>query len=178
MRDGHDKLLIGYEVWQLPDGPRPPQFTVTLPGDSTLRMPANTLIGTRHSDVWIIGLPQRSWEIHIGGTNEYFLSATFSPPTNHPSSLGYHVWQGTLNLPKVKIDVASSSRHLTEAQVRAIAKTVLPLPAGESYYVHFSDGIWKVWTSPDGSIKGGWGATTVLTIQDSDGKVLGRTTNL
>jgi hypothetical protein len=105
MRDGHDKLLIGFEVWQLPDGPQPPQFTVTLPGDSTLRMPANTLVGTRNSDRWIIGLPKRSWEMEFGGTNEYFLSATFSPPTNHPSDLNYHVWQGTLRLPKVEIPV-------------------------------------------------------------------------
>jgi len=105
MRDGHDQLLVGQEVWQLPDGPRPPQFTVTLPGDSILRLPANTLIATRKADVWVIGLPQRSWELQTGGTNEYYLSATFSPLTNHPSALNYHVWQGTLKLPKVRIPV-------------------------------------------------------------------------
>jgi hypothetical protein len=72
----------------------------------------------------------------------------------------------------------SSIHHLTEAQVLAIAKPAMPLSAGESYYLHFNDGVWKVWTSVDGSIRGGWKASTVLTIQDSDGKVLGGYTNL
>lgn len=66
----------------------------------------------------------------------------------------------------------SSGRHLSEAQVLAIAKPMLPLRAGESYYLHFSDGVWKVWASVDGTIRGGWGGSTVLTIQDSDGKIL------
>jgi hypothetical protein len=73
---------------------------------------------------------------------------------------------------------ASSSHHLTEAQVLAIAKPALPLSAGESYYLHYDDGVWKVWNSTDGSIRGGWKASTVLTIRDSDGKVLGGYTNL
>jgi hypothetical protein len=31
------------------------------------------------------------------------LSGTFTPPADHPSALKYHIWQGTLKLPKVKI---------------------------------------------------------------------------
>jgi major membrane immunogen (membrane-anchored lipoprotein) len=73
---------------------------------------------------------------------------------------------------------ASSSTHLTKAQVLAIAKPVLPLHPGESYYESFTNGTWKVWASVDGSIRGGWGATTVLMIQDADGKILSQTTNL
>jgi hypothetical protein len=34
---------------------------------------------------------------------EFYLSGTFTPPADHPSPLKYHVWQGTLKLPKVKI---------------------------------------------------------------------------
>jgi len=72
---------------------------------------------------------------------------------------------------------ASPSTHLTQAQVLTIAKPLLPLHAGESYYEHFTNGTWTVWASNDGTIKAGWGASTVLTIRDSDGKVLGQTIN-
>jgi major membrane immunogen (membrane-anchored lipoprotein) len=82
---------------------------------------------------------------------------------------------GTLSIGCSK---ASLSTHLTKAQVLTIAKPVLPLHPGESYYESFTNGTWKVWASDDGSIKGGWGATTVLTIQDADGKILSQTTNL
>jgi hypothetical protein len=45
------------------------------------------------------------WSIPPDATNDYYLSATFSPTTNHPSALKYPLWQGTLNLPKVKISI-------------------------------------------------------------------------
>jgi major membrane immunogen (membrane-anchored lipoprotein) len=73
---------------------------------------------------------------------------------------------------------ASPSTHLTKAQVLTIAKPLLPLRAGESFHESFTNGTWTVWASDDGTIKGGWGGSTVLTIRDSDGKVLGETTNL
>jgi len=73
---------------------------------------------------------------------------------------------------------ASPGQRLTKAQVIEIAKPSLPLPAGEAYYVDFKDGVWNVWTSPDGSIRMGYGATVILLIQDSDGKVLGTTAYL
>jgi hypothetical protein len=43
------------------------------------------------------------WRINTGPGNAYFLSGTFSPPTNHPSPPGCHVWGGMLKLPPVKI---------------------------------------------------------------------------
>jgi hypothetical protein len=62
---------------------------------------------------------------------------------------------------------SASNRHLTEAQVLAIAKPMLPLPAGESYHANFSNGIWEVFTEPDGvQVRGG----TVVLVQDIDGK--------
>lgn len=61
----------------------------------------------------------------------------------------------------------SSSRHLTEAQALALAKPMLPLPAGESYHVKFRDGTWEVFTEPDGvQVRGG----RVVLVQDSDGR--------
>ena len=77
----------------------------------------------------------------------------------------------------------SPSIHLTKAQVLTIAKPLLPLRAGESYYESFTNGTWTVWAADDGTIKGGedtivGGGSTVLTIRDSDGKVLGETVNL
>ena len=69
---------------------------------------------------------------------------------------------------------ASSSTHLTKAQVLTIAKPLLQLRSGESYYESFTNGTWTVWNSNDGTIKGGEdvAGSTVLTIRDSDGKVL------
>ena len=77
----------------------------------------------------------------------------------------------------------SPSTHLTKAQVLTIAKPLLPLRAGEAYCESFTNGTWTVWAADDGTIKGGedtivGGGSTVLTIRDSDGKVLGETVNL
>jgi hypothetical protein len=65
----------------------------------------------------------------------------------------------------------SSQRHLTQAQAIALAKPVLPLPAGDSYRLAFKDGIWVIWTGRDDIPARAW---TVVTIRDSDGKVLER----
>jgi serine/threonine protein kinase len=68
---------------------------------------------------------------------------------------------------------ATSSRpHLAETQVIAIAKPMLPLAAGPSCHAQFSNGTWDVWTEPD---KPDWGAMTVVSIRDSDGKILCQT---
>ena len=75
-----------------------------------------------------------------------------------------------LTLPILTLPIQSSSRHLTEAQAITLAKSVLPLPAGESYRVGFKDGVWEVWTDRDGSQFRGW---TIVRIRDADGKILG-----
>lgn len=61
---------------------------------------------------------------------------------------------------------ASSSRHLAEAQALAIARPMLPLPAGESYCVRFSNGTWEVWAESS-QPREGW---TVVVIRDIDGQ--------
>jgi hypothetical protein len=74
---------------------------------------------------------------------------------------------------KTMRDATTSSRpHLTETQVIAIAKPILPLPAEASYHAHFSNGTWDVWTEPD---KPDLGARTEVKIRDADGKILGQT---
>ena len=88
-------------------GPSPSPVLVTLPCDSTMRLRA---------DWYNLGPPSKRdgleilvcvgcWLIKPNSTNDYFLSASFTPPKDHPSPLKYHVWQGTLKLPKVKIPV-------------------------------------------------------------------------
>ena len=101
--DGHDKpiaLETGFYV-------RPPSesFTITLPPESTIRMPVGfaSQSSTKPNGLVLSNGAGRYWTIRPDSKNDYYLSATFSRPTNHPSSLNYIVWQGTLQLPKVKI---------------------------------------------------------------------------
>jgi hypothetical protein len=66
-------------------GPLQEPCWVTLPCDSTVRLR------------WSAGIMEPI------ATDAFFLSGTFTPETNHPSPLNYHVWQGTLKLPPVKV---------------------------------------------------------------------------
>ena len=88
-------------------GPPPYPSWVTLPCDSTVRLRA---------DIWSLGGRQNpgglevfvnggDWVIRPNATNDVFLSATFTPPSGQPSSPNYHVWSGTLTLPKVRLPV-------------------------------------------------------------------------
>ena len=103
MHDGQGNVIASRKGWHPMDGPIPPRYTVTMPPDSTLRLHASTGIGTQSSDILMVAVPEASWAIPLGSTNEYLLSATFSPATNHPSALNYKCWGGTLHLPKVRI---------------------------------------------------------------------------
>jgi hypothetical protein len=104
MRDGHDKLIARESIAY--NGLLPAPVTVTLPPDSTLRLRADRGVRSPTPDgllIWVSGGP---WRIRPGDTNDYFLSGTFSPPTNQsPSVLKSHVWHGTLRLPSVKIPI-------------------------------------------------------------------------
>jgi hypothetical protein len=86
-------------------GPVPNPCWVTLPCDSTVRLRADTytLGPSSKPDGLEILVRDGCWIIPKNTTNEFFLSGSFTPPKDHPSSLKYHVWQGTLELPKVKI---------------------------------------------------------------------------
>jgi hypothetical protein len=105
MRDGHDKLipLVHGAYW----GPVPAPFTITLPPESTIRMPVDfeNQSSTKPNGLVLSIGAGRYWTIWTDSTNDYYLSAAFSPSTNHPSALNYPIWQGTLQLPRVKIPV-------------------------------------------------------------------------
>jgi hypothetical protein len=106
LRDG-----FGKRVEESPfgfSGAGPGTDWVTLPCDSSVRLRASLFGGGRLEDGSLgIALPSHYWVIPSRSTNEYFLSATFTvnPPTNSFSPLVYHVWHGTLTLPKMKIPV-------------------------------------------------------------------------
>jgi hypothetical protein len=106
MRDGHDQPVPSQEGWFPSSSPPPLPYTVTLSTDSTVRLRASTGVVALRPTVLKFAVPERAWALPKMDTNEYFLSATFAPSTNHPSDLNYHVWQGTLQLPKVKIPVS------------------------------------------------------------------------
>jgi hypothetical protein len=85
-----------------------------VPYDSTIRVRAKPEIGVNAipAGAWHIVLQSTSdggeeWVIPHGDTNDYFLSATYTTPTNRPASSDYHVWQGTINFPKVKLSPAA-----------------------------------------------------------------------
>ena len=81
-----------------------PPFTAALPADSMVRLRAD--FGLRPAvkpDRIRITAPGGMWLIPPDATNTYFLSATFSPPTNSVASPGGHLWHGMLKLPKVEI---------------------------------------------------------------------------
>jgi hypothetical protein len=119
---GRERIEKAAAVWELRDasgkpvpesggasgGGGPGAYWMTLPCDSTIRLRATVYGGGRMEDGSLaIFLPGQSWVVPSRSTNEYFLSATFAvdPPTNSFSHLEYHVWQGTLKLPKLKIPV-------------------------------------------------------------------------
>ena len=103
----HDALgrpAPGY--WAFTSRTVPEPFTVTLPGDSILRLRVDRELGsTKKPDGLMIGVNGGDWAIRPDATNDYFLSATFSPPTNHIVSGNNHLWRGMLKLPGLKIPV-------------------------------------------------------------------------
>jgi hypothetical protein len=109
MRDGQDQPVPTYPMKIR--GPLPSPYWVTLPCDSTVRLRADSNLGPPSKpdglEILVVG---GCWLIRPDATNDFFLSASFTPPKDHPSSLKYHVWQGTLKLPKVAIPVKKSKK--------------------------------------------------------------------
>ncbi len=106
MRDGLDQPIPMYPVSI--SGPSESPYWVTLPCDSTVRLRAdwcNMGPPSKPDGLEIFVQDGSCWLIRPNATNDFYLSASFTPLNDHPSSLKYHVWQGTLKLPKVKIPV-------------------------------------------------------------------------
>jgi hypothetical protein len=101
MRDGHDKL-IEPEYISI-NGVLADPFSAILPPDSILRVRVDSEVEGERPDGLLVCVPEGAWILRSGVTNDYYLSAIFSHPTNNPTGFKYHIWQGTLLLPKVKI---------------------------------------------------------------------------
>jgi hypothetical protein len=88
-------------------GGAPVSRWVEIPTDARVRLRVSVFGGGRLQDgglgIWSFG--PGSWTIKGHDTNTYFLSGTFTadPPTNRVPKDFRWVWQGKLNLPKMKI---------------------------------------------------------------------------
>jgi hypothetical protein len=103
VRDANDKIVP--QTPMVIRGPRVAPCWITMPCDSTVRLRADlyNLGPTSKPNGLEILVGGGGWIIPSSADREFFLSGTFTPPADHSSALKYHVWQGTLNLPKVKI---------------------------------------------------------------------------
>jgi hypothetical protein len=86
----------------------PQSCWLALPSDSSLRFRTGSSgSGPDYPCLFIISdFIAGKWAIPFNATNDYYLSGTFSSisPTNDTRP---HVWDGTLNLPPVKISMKS-----------------------------------------------------------------------
>lgn len=109
MRDEHDQPIPKKPVFIWGAAIEP--CWVTLPCDATIRLRADLMVGPAEKPDGLEILVNRGcWIIPRHATNDFYLSGTFSPPSDltgpHEqllSPLNYRAWHGTLNLPKVKI---------------------------------------------------------------------------
>ena len=82
-----------------------PPYWIILTPDMTVRFRSERLsLGpdSKPKGLTIMGR-MGQWTIPPNATNDYYLHGSFVSTTNHPSPLHYHIWQGTLELPPVKI---------------------------------------------------------------------------
>ena len=103
LRDGHDQPVPQTPVTLR--GPSLPPCWITLPCDAMVRLRGDLyhLSTNPKPDGLQVLLESGNWVIPTNAAGEFYLSGTFTPAADHPSALHYHVWQGTLKLPKVKI---------------------------------------------------------------------------
>jgi hypothetical protein len=109
MQDGRGQPIPSMALlrWELEPAP----YWVTLPCDATVRIRADDATGglDPKPNGLEINTANKCWVIPPNATNDFFLSASFTPLKDHPSPLNYHIWQGTLKLPPVKILAKSLS---------------------------------------------------------------------
>jgi len=108
MRDGLNQPVPTFPVSIR--GPGLPPYLITMPCDSTIRLRADwyDMGPPTQPDGFEIFVVGGCWLIKHDATNDFYLSASFTPPkdlTSVLNELKYHFWQGTLDLPKVKIPV-------------------------------------------------------------------------
>jgi len=100
-----------------------PRDWITVRSDSTVLLRADQPFQGSQSkpEGLMILVPTGCWVIRPAATNDFFLSATFYPTTNRSyhsfspePSPKYHLWQGTLKFPKVKIPVKKDPSTTTK----------------------------------------------------------------
>jgi hypothetical protein len=79
-----------------------PPYWIILTPDMTVRFRSERLSIGKPKGLTIMGRVGQ-WTIPPNATNDYYLHGSFVSTTNHPSPIHYHIWQGTLELPPVKI---------------------------------------------------------------------------
>ena len=88
MRDRLDQPIPMYPV--MIRGPAESPYWVTLPCDSTVRLRAdwcNMGPPSKPDGLEIFAQDGGCWLIRPNATNDFYLSASFTPPNDHPSSL-------------------------------------------------------------------------------------------
>ena len=85
-------------------GPFNKPFWITLPGDSTIRIRTDYFAAgyTETNGLNIMGRP-RWFTIPHPAKDDFYLYGTFISTNSHPSPLNYQIWQGTIDLPQVRI---------------------------------------------------------------------------
>lgn len=84
------------------------QYWAAVPIDGSVRLRAGPSLSSSSPNLDGLHIEMSrgpSWYAPEGDTNRYFLSGTFSPPTDHPSPPDAHAWQGRLDLPAVELRV-------------------------------------------------------------------------
>jgi hypothetical protein len=90
-------------------GPVPSPCWIMLPSHSSMRLRVSPYAGGRLKDggfeIWTARF--QVWTIKPDDTNTYSLSGAFTvdPPTNRVPADFRYVWQGTLNLPRMKVGI-------------------------------------------------------------------------
>lgn len=109
LRDEHDRLVPRrvFAVRRL----ALPACWATLLCDSTVRLRSDlyAVSLTPNPEGLLFLLGSGTWVIPANAATDFYLSGTFTPSADHPSPLKYHVWKGTLKLPKVKIPPPSQT---------------------------------------------------------------------
>jgi len=104
LRDEHHQKIPSEEPLMF-NGAFDPPYWIILTPDMTVRFRTERLgLGpdNKIKGLTIMGR-LRQWTIPPHATNDYYLHGTFVSTNDHPSQLHYHIWQGTLELPPVKI---------------------------------------------------------------------------
>ena len=102
LRDAHDQEIPSKP--QAFNGAFNKPYWITVPSDTTVKMRADLFsMGYYETNGLNILGRAGSWTIPPHATNDFYLHGTFISTNDNPSPLKYHIWQGTLELPPVKI---------------------------------------------------------------------------